>query len=354
MVLCPYPDAKERDMMQAHLVELFEGQSMSEFQDWLTQQLHIPIRHIAPLAPDAGFRRYYRLQLADNTSLIAVDSPPATENNAAFVAIAQLFAQKNLCVPTILAADIDKGYLLLSDLGDRHYHEHLTLATADALYGSAIEKLLHIQTIAQTQDWQFPLFNHALLMEELTRFQEWYLVKHLQLDLTAEDHRVLETAFTLLVNSALEQPQVCVHRDYHSRNLMVMPQNEVGILDFQDAVWGPITYDLVSLLRDRYFDWPAEKISQWVLSYYAQAQAAQLLPLSVSQAQFLQWFDWMGLQRHLKMLYIFARKWHRDHNPNYLAIMPRSLAFVKAAVQGYKEFEPLDRLLIQYRVYEEG
>lgn len=320
---------------------------MSEFQSWLLKQLPTPLKQLVPLEADASFRRYYRIFLTDGSTLIGVNAPPATENSLAFVGIAQLFSKTGLCVPNILATDLSKGYLLISDLGNHHYSDHLTLLTADTLYKRALQNLLRLQTIRQNQGWYFPIFDAAMLTEELTRFDEWYLKKHLQLNLSAKENEILQKTFTLLVNSALEQPQVCVHRDYHSRNLMILPDEDekVGILDFQDAVWGPITYDAVSLLRDRYFDWPPEKIQQWLTYYYLHAQNAGILSHEIFLEQFTQWFDWMGMQRHIKMVYIFARKWHRDHNKNYLPLIPRSLKFVKEVVKKYSEFGEFTTIL---------
>ena len=267
--------------------------------------------------------RYFRIPLTDKT-LIAVDAPPELENSSSFVAVAKVFANLGLKVPEVIQADLTQGFMLQSDLGDDLFFHVLNPDNADGLYRQALEKLLVIQSCQQDNGWHFPAFDFTLFAEELNRFRHWYLLTHLQLILDEATQALLTQTFQALIHSALSQPQCCVHRDYHSRNLLRLADGDLGIIDFQDALMGPITYDVVSLLRDCYLAWPPEQVEQWALFYYEQAVAAALLPAGAS-AQFMRWFDWMGMQRHLKAVYIFARKWHRDGNDIYLNDIPRAL-----------------------------
>lgn len=310
-------------------------QRLANLHDWLKSQLQTTDFILTPLAADASFRRYFRL-VRNQQSWIVMDAPPDKEDTLPFVTIAKLFAQQGLCVPEIFAANLAAGFLLLSDLGDDLYFRILNPDNADLLYKNAIKDLLIIQSCRQNQTYHFPVFE-PLMIEELQRFREWYLIKHLNLTLTDNEETLLTATFEKLVTSAVQQPQVCVHRDYHSRNLLRLTNNQVGILDFQDAVWGPITYDLVSLIRDCYIAWPNEQVEQWALNYFQLATHNGILTEKNPQ-EFLRWFDWMGIQRHLKAIYIFARKWHRDQNPNYLAEIPRTLTYVMNVTEKYSEF----------------
>lgn len=285
-----------------------------------------PYKDILQIAGDASFRRYFRVTYSDKT-LIAMDAPPELEDSHSFVAISKAFEAKGLCVPHVIHVDLAVGFMLITDLHDDLYFRILTDENADGLYTRAIDKLHVIQRISQDDSYYFPPFSHDLLMEELNNFQHWYLKKHLVLSLSLDEQKLLSTTFEKLVTSALTQPQVCIHRDYHSRNLMVLPNNQVGIIDFQDAFWGPVTYDLVSLVRDCYVDWPVNQVDKWAKQYYDRALALGTLK-DVSYQQFQQWFDWMGIQRHLKAIFIFARKWHRDHNKDYLGDIPRALKYI--------------------------
>lgn len=310
-------------------------QRFEMLRGWLNQT-GLTIQKIMPLAADASFRRYFRVHSGSKT-LMAMDAPPAKENSLPFVNIAKVFNAKNLQVPKVIACDLTQGFLLLSDLGDDLYFRILKEQNAEQLYQNAIKELLIIQTCKQGCGFDFPAFDD-LMLEELQRFREWYLLKHLKLNLNGNEETLLLETFQFLIQSALDQPQVCVHRDYHSRNLLQLPENRVGILDFQDAVWGPITYDLVSLLRDCYIAWPSEQVEKWALSYYEQAKTAKLLN-AINSQQFLRWFDLMGIQRHLKAIYIFARKFHRDNNPNYLGDIPRTLNYVLSVSEKYPELK---------------
>lgn len=315
---------------------------MSDFETWLTQQLTAQPFTITPILGDASFRRYYRLHSGDAT-WIAVDAPPETENSRAFVAISRALKRHGLCVPEVLAADLERGYLLVTDLGEQLYDRCLTGQTVDILYQHAIDGLLRMQGLSDSDLSEIPQFDYNALWEELDRFRHWYLERHIQHPLQLRDQDVLRETFERLIDSALEQPQVFVHRDYHSRNLLAMPQGEVGILDFQDAVLGPVTYDLVSLLRDCYIDWQRDRVIQWALGYYDQSQERGIMPSAVTPAQFMLWFDWMGCQRHLKAIYIFARKWHRDHNDQYLQYIPRCWRYIESVCAAYPELQPFLR-----------
>ena len=235
-----------------------------------------------------------------------------------------------------------EGFLLLSDLGDRLYLPELTAGSVERLYGDAMGALLTLQACGPATD-ELPPYDEALLREEMERFRHWYLERHLGVHMDAEQQAVLDGAFALLVASALEQPRVCVHRDYHSRNLLVHTHNP-GILDFQDAVIGPVTYDLVSLLRDCYIAWPQEQVYDWVRGYHA-GLYRQIVIAEEDEARFQRWFDLMGVQRHLKAAGIFARLNIRDGKPGYLQDIPRTLGYVMAVSRRYPELREFHDLL---------
>lgn len=313
---------------------------------FLTAQL--PGQHftITPLAGDASFRRYFRVHLPDGTTYVAMDAPPDKEDCAPFIAVAACFRQHQLAVPAIIAQDVSHGLLLLSDLGDNLYYYAFTATNADQLYRQAIDNLIIIQSCQQGAPYIFPDFA-PLLQQELLWFREWYLLRHLKASLSEADETLLRETFTLLLHSAAEQPQYCVHRDYHSRNLMWLPTQQTGILDFQDAVWGPVTYDLVSLLRDCYISWPEARVSAWADYYYQQAVARGLLSGTTTAASFTRWLDWMGVQRHLKALFIFARKFYRDGNGNYLGDIPRTIQYVFEVTERYPELQEFRTFLLK-------
>lgn len=290
-----------------------------------------------PLVGDASFRRYYRLQCSQQT-YIGVNAPPSSENNAGFVQVSDAFAKLHLNVPQVLATDFEKGFLLITDLGNDVFAQKLHKNNADQLYRLALDKLAIIQTCPTT----LPPFDAAFIQGELTNFRHWLLEKHWELTPSPTEEKLLEKTFHQLITSATEQPQCCVHRDYHSRNLMLLPNDQLGILDFQDAVIGPVTYDAVSLLRDCYIDWPKEKVREWALYFYELIRARHP---NMSAEQYLRWFDWMGIQRHLKAAFIFARKYHRDHNDGYLKELPRTLGYVLAVGKQYPELDQFTRWL---------
>ena len=277
----------------------------------------------------------------DNRSLIVMDAPPQQENCAPFVHVAQLFAAAGVHVPEILAQDLAQGFLLLSDLGCDTYLSKLNDVSADALYRDANKALIKIQLASKPN--QLPPYDGALLMREMQLFPEWYVAKQLQVQLTPSQRAVLENALQVILDNVLAQPAVYVHRDYHARNLMVSEPNP-GVLDFQDAVYGPITYDLVSLYKDAYIAWDEERILDWTIRYWEEAKRAHL-PVGDDYGAFYRDFEWMGIQRHIKVLGIFARLYHRDGKVGYLKDMPLVLAYLRTACERYRALGPLMELL---------
>ncbi len=318
-------------------------QRYHSLKQWLTQHLPQEIE-ITPILGDASFRRYFRINDKQQT-YIAMDSPPHLENPQPFVAIAKTFAQLGLSVPTIHAADLKEGYLLISDLGDQLYLSALNTTSANHLYTIAMNELNIIQSCQNITDWDLPPFDEKFMLTELHNCQHWFFERHLGITIDDSLVQMLNKTNQSLLQSALEQPQCCVHRDYHSRNLMVLPQQGVGILDFQDAVWGPITYDLMSLLKDCYIAWPSDQVTHWALSFYEQRREAGVLKNS-NPEQFIRWFDLMGMQRHMKCLFIFSRKYHRDSTTSYLKYLPQTLNYLIASSANYAEFSSFHTWLI--------
>jgi aminoglycoside/choline kinase family phosphotransferase len=297
---------------------------LNQLEHWLGQTLRLPLERVEPASADASFRRYFRVFLEDGSTLVAMDAPPDKEDCRPFLAVAARMAAAGLHVPQIHAQDLAQGFILLEDLGSRSYLDALDADSVDGLYGDAMAALLHLQR-APVEG--LPPYDRELLEREMALFPDWLLDRHLGIRLDLAEREMLDQAFGALVDNALAQPVVCVHRDYHSRNLMWRAQNNPGVIDFQDAVAGPITYDLVSLLRDCYIRWPAERVDAWVAGYHSAAVEAGLLR-DVDRETFLEWFDLMGVQRHLKAAGIFARLNHRDGKPGYLADIPRTLGYI--------------------------
>lgn len=306
-------------------------------RQWLQQVCHFPLDQIQEIPGDASFRRYFRLHLKEQ-SYIIMDASQQLDCCEPYLAIARALLSLDLAVPEILAHDVQQGYMLISDFGDRRYLQELRPENADQLYYSAMSSLSVLQTCRGVKDWALPAFDQAFMQRELDEFRHWFLERYLQLALAPREQKILQTAFDRLLLSASEQPQVFIHRDYHSANLMWMPKKPTGILDFQDACIGPVTYDLVSLLRDCYIDWPQEKVRAWVAYYYEGLRENKLLQ-DASEEQFFRWFDWMGMQRHMKALFIFARKYLRDQTPRYLEYLPRTLNYVVTVSQNYPELQ---------------
>ncbi|MBI1890990.1 MAG: phosphotransferase [Burkholderiales bacterium] len=297
---------------------------------------------VRPASSDASFRRYFRVDGANGATFIAMDAPPPHEDVRPFIHVAELFAQTGVSVPQILAKDVENGFLLLSDLGSTTYLQQLNADTAHKLYLDAIDALIAIQ--AHSTPGPLPEYDRALLLREMNLFPEWYVGKHLGTTLDDKQQAQLSQVFDTLLANNLAQPQVYVHRDYHSRNLMILDHGNPGILDFQDAVYGPITYDLVSLLRDAYIQWDEEMVLDWAIRYWERARRAGL-PVNPDIDSFYRDFEFMGLQRHLKVLGIFARLYHRDGKDGYLKDLPLVMEYTRKAAARYKELAPLIRLL---------
>jgi N-acetylmuramate 1-kinase len=311
---------------------------------WVTTLLGCEDFTLEPASSDASFRRYWRARWADNT-MILMDAPPTHEDCGRFADLARRFSAIGLNTPAIHAEDRVNGFLACSDLGDRLYLAELDDDSADGLYGDALAALALLQERGPTEG--LPDYDDAFLRRELEIFREWFLGRHLGLTLTPEEAAGWQRTCDGLVASALEQPRVCMHRDYHSRNLMITPAPSPGILDFQDAVVGPVTYDLVSLLKDCYIAWAPERVTAWALGYREQLIRRSVLAPTVEPIQFMRWFDLMGTQRHLKAIGIFARLNHRDGKPHYLHDIPRTLGYVRAACAHYPELAVLGQLLAE-------
>ena len=301
---------------------------------------------VAPASADASFRRYFRLTFdapasGGDATLIAMDAPPPMENCAPFVHVASLLAGAGINAPRVRAANVARGFLLLTDLGDRMYLDALDAASAPALYSDAIDALVRWQRA--TRAGELPPYDEALLARELALFPDWYVARHLGVTLSAAQSAALADVFRALLDNNLAQPRVYVHRDYHSRNLMVCPDNP-GVLDFQDAVEGPITYDLVSLLRDAYVAWDEERELDWAIRCWERSRRAGL-PVHPDFGEFWRDFEWMGVQRQLKVLGIFARLCHRDGKDRYLADMPRVMRYLRRTTERYRALGPLLALL---------
>lgn len=287
---------------------------------------------LEPVAGDASARRYFRLRVAGQT-FIAVESPPDSQKNAEFLATRELLASAGIAVPALLGAELDHGFLLLGDLGDRILLSELSSASVDRQYQQAFAVLLAMGDI-DPGNCEWPRYDDALLSEELSRFPEWFVEQ--LLGVASPDASVWLPFADFLKRSALAQPTVLVHRDFHSRNLMPQGDGSLAVIDFQDAVIGPVTYDLVSLLRDCYIRWQPEQVQAWALSYLQMLQQRGQLT-GVEANQFLRWFDLMGLQRHIKVLGTFARLYLRDKKPAYLADLPLVICYVREILTRYRE-----------------
>lgn len=316
---------------------------LEQLNEWLAQVLPGKSLQLSPASADASFRRYFRVEFEGSPSLIAMDAPPPQEDCRPFVQVAQLFLQAGLHVPKVLAEDLQHGFLLLDDLGNDTYLQALNADTnvADPLYRDAFNALIQLQQASQPG--VLPPYDEALLTREMQLFPDWYIARHLGLSLSEKQQQVITQTMDVLNRNILAQGQVYVHRDYHSRNLMLTAPNP-GVLDFQDAVYGPITYDLVSLLKDAYISWDEDKVLDWVVRYWQGARAAGL-PVPGDIADFYRDFEWMGVQRHLKVLGIFARLYHRDGKDGYLKDMPLVMDYLRRACNRYRELRPLLRLL---------
>ena len=326
----PSPDPTAPDVRRA---------ALSEWLGKLRPSYGLELETLRPASADASFRRYFRVN-ASAASLIAMDAPPDKEDSRPFIHVARLLREAGLNAPQVLEADLGQGFLLLTDLGTTTYLSALNDDSATALFDDAMEALVRWQVASRPGE--LPPYDEALLRRELGLFPDWYVVRHLGHALTDRQAQVLRQAFDRIVASNLAQPAVYVHRDYMPRNLMVASPNP-GVLDFQDAVIGPIAYDVASLFRDAFISWEEERVLDWVIRYWQKARRAGL-PVRDDFGAFWRDFEWMGLQRHLKVLGIFARINYRDGKPHYLADTPRFVSYVRAVTRRYDELAPLGRL----------
>lgn len=318
------------------MTENIQKQREELLKKWSKEQLELTGVDWSIVSGDASFRRYFRLT-DDTRSWICVDAPPEHENSEQFIKVATMLEKVN--APKVIAYDLKQGFMLLSDLGDELYLPLLNEESADELYKAAIDSLVEMQAI--DSNGKIPPYDTALLNLELELFRDWFIKEHLQIELSEQENAMLDELFQWLTDSALEQPQVFVHRDYHSRNIMFIENEAPGIIDFQDAVQGPITYDLLSLLRDCYIEWPDYKVEQW-MDYFIERSEWEL-----DKSQFEQWFDWMGLQRHIKVAGIFARLNYRDGKSGYLKDLPLTLKYIVKQAEKYSQLEEFSHWMQQ-------
>jgi len=320
---------------------------IKQIQDWLATMFPGQTFTLAPASADASFRSYLRVSFPDGASRIVMDAPPTHEDVRPWLHVQRLFRDAGAHVPEVLGENLQHGFLLLSDLGSTTYLAALNAgADADTLYRAATDTLVDIQRASRPG--VLPAYDRALLKRELDLFPDWYIGKHAAIPFDASRRNVLEAVFEKLLAVNLAEPCVFVHRDYHSRNLMVdgKEPGAPGVIDFQDAVFGPITYDLVSLFKDAYIEWEEEQTIDWLVRYWEKARKAGL-PVRTDFGDFFRDYEWMGVQRHVKVLGIFARLWHRDGKDGYLANMPLVAKHLRAACMRYGELTPLLRLLDQ-------
>jgi aminoglycoside/choline kinase family phosphotransferase len=311
---------------------------------WLAQLGYHDYR-LSPASEDASFRSYLRLECGAD-SFVVMDAPPQQEPCDQFIAVARKLREAGLNAPEIIAANLDDGFLLLTDFGAEDYLSQLDRQSEEALNADALAALLKMQTRIDADD--LPDYDETLLQREMGLFRDWFLLQLLGVELDARQQEVWQDAKRLLVENALAQPRVFVHRDYHSRNLMRLGRDNPGILDFQDAVHGPVTYDLVSLLRDCYIAWPAQRVDQLVFDYYESARASGLVDVEASL--FRRWFDLMGVQRHLKAVGIFSRLNIRDGKPGYLKDIPRTLGYIRQVCAAEPAMSGLSALIEQLQL----
>jgi hypothetical protein len=310
---------------------------------WLPAVLGRDPDDIRPVSGDASFRRYFRVW-ADDVSHIAMDAPPAKEKLRPFVHAASLMENAGVHIPRIFAADENQGFLLMSDLGDRNYLQQLATGDADTLYADALETVARMQLGIDAAGCGLPAYDEALLLREVELFRVWFLAGLLRVEVSPAEEALYRRLSLNLAESALQQPAVVVHRDFHSRNLMVTGERNPGVLDFQDAVVGPITYDLVSLLRDCYIAWPEARVKRWMDDYRQRLVDGGSRAVADSET-FQRWFDFMGLQRHLKAVGIFARLHLRDGKDGYLPDIPRTLRYILDVAGRYPELGEFRRFL---------
>jgi len=316
---------------------------LEQLRHWLGVERGWPLARLAPASADASFRRYFRAWRTDGATRIVMDAPPEKENVAPYLAVAALLERCGVHVPHVEASDARQGFVLLEDLGSLPYLTRLRAgADPDALYADALAALLRIQLRGRALARELPPYDAAVLEREMALMPEWFCARHLGLVLDDAERALLHGSFAFLIAEALAQPVVLVHRDYHSRNLMVVERDNPGIIDFQDALAGPCAYDLASLLKDCYIDWPRPRVEAWVSRFRAQLIAGGG-DGGRDGATYLRWFDLIGLQRHIKVLGIFARLWYRDGKSGYLGDLPRTLEYVRDAAWRYAELHEFAR-----------
>jgi len=332
----------DQDVRLQHLKVWLDEQLAILFADqgWGT----VPPATLTAASSDASFRRYFRWEGAGR-SFVVMDAPPPQENCKPFVDIAFLLAKSGINVPKIYAEDLERGFLLLNDLGNKTYLDVIDGENADALFSDALQALLAFQQLPMVAP--LPSYDVALLRRELELFPEWYVKRELGIEFDAAQQQQWQSVSELLIDSALAQPKVLVHRDYMPRNLMLSEPNP-GVLDFQDAVYGPVTYDVTCLFKDAFLSWPEERVRGWLESYWQQASALDI-PVHADFEDFLRASDLMGVQRHLKVIGIFARICHRDGKPRYLADVPRFFAYIEAVIARRPELADLQALLASLR-----
>ncbi|MEQ1533918.1 MAG: phosphotransferase [Sideroxydans sp.] len=319
-------------------------QRQKQLTEWLSSLYPNQPFNLTPASADASFRRYFRATFADGSTKVLMDAPPQHEDCKPFLHVGKLFEAVGAHVPHVYAQDLAQGFLLLSDLGNTTYLQALHEGNAQALYGAATDALIKIQLASQPNE--LPPYDEALLRRELNLFPEWYIAKHLGVTLTVKQQAKLEEVFARLIANNLGQPCVYVHRDYHSRNLMVTVDNNPGVIDFQDAVYGPITYDLASLFKDAYVKWEEPQIIDWLIRYWQKARKAGL-PVREDFGDFYRDYELMGAQRHIKVLGIFARLYHRDGKDGYLKDMPLVMEYLHKACERYIDLKPLLNILLE-------
>ena len=305
---------------------------------WINQNTDFDCQSLEIVSGDAGFRRYFRF-VHHEQSIIAVDAPPKSEDTSQYMAVAQSYRDKGIKVPAIYAYDLVQGFYLQQDFGHRLFSDMLTLDSSDLLYPKALANIPIIQGCLSTEKGPLPVHDDAFIDRELSLFTDWLLGKYLQLRLTDAEQNMLIKVFDEVKHACLIQPRVGIHRDYHSRNLMLLDNDEIGVIDFQDAVLGPITYDAVSLLRDSYQDWPKVKVLQWLQNWHAEYYA------QYPWAEFKMWFDCVGMQRHIKIAGIFARLCIRDNKPSFLADIPHTLDYLIDEASHYPEYSEFARFV---------
>lgn len=321
---------------------------LAQLNEWLASTGLVEVESGRPASIDASFRRYFRYDVVPamqdklGATLVAMDAPPERENVPAFIHVQGLLFDAGVTVPAIAARNVEQGFLLLGDLGTTTYLARLSSDNAAFMYSDAVDALLKFQMASQPG--VLPEFDRAFVMRELNIFPEWYLNRHLGVTLDAKQQATLDKVFEAIAANVLAQQQVFMHRDFHSRNLMFLDQFNPGVLDFQDAVYGPVTYDLASLLRDAYVQWDEEIVLDWVVRYWQSAKQAGL-PVNPDIDAFYRDFEFMAMQRHLKILGIFCRLNYRDNKAHYMGDLPTVLDYVRKTANRYTELKPLLRLL---------